>query len=455
MVKNEKFQITIEDLGENGEGIGRADGYTLFVKGALIGDVIEGVVTKAQKNYGFGRLLRVLTPGPDRIEAECKVASPCGGCQLQCMSYEAQLKFKQRKVREHLIRIGGLSAEEADGIMQPIIGAEDPWRYRNKAQVPFAEKNGRTIYGFYAGRTHSIIEREDCLIEQEHDGEILRVVKDFMDAHGIKAYDEEKNTGLVRHVLIRSSVATGEILVCLIINGRKIPYVKELIEALEKCGATTVTININKKKTNVILGDETKVLFGEGFIREKLDGISYRISTKSFFQVNPRQTEKLYKTAMEFADLSGTEEVWDLYCGTGSISLFAARYAGRVHGVEIVADAIEDAKENAKENKIENAEFICGKSEDVLPEAAKSGAFADVIIVDPPRKGCAPELLEAACVMSPKRIVYVSCNSATLARDISLLREKGYEPDAVRPVDMFPMTVGVETVCLLSNRPKG
>ncbi|MBR2737352.1 MAG: 23S rRNA (uracil(1939)-C(5))-methyltransferase RlmD [Lachnospiraceae bacterium] len=477
MKKNDRFHIVIEDLGENGEGIGRADGYTLFVKGALIGDEIEGVCTKAQKSYGFGRLLRVVKPGPDRVEARCPVAGPCGGCQLQCMDYAAQLAFKERKVREHLVRIGGMSPEEADAVMEPIVGAEDPWRYRNKAQVPFARKDGRTVYGFYAGRTHSVIERDDCLIEQEGDAEILRAVRDFCDEAGVAAYDEERHEGLLRHVLIRSS-RSGERLVCLVVNAgtRKAAErgfrhrLAELVGRLTGeprteeadaagCGAgalcTTVTLNLNPNRTNVILGDETVVLAGSGYITERLDAgdraLEYRISTRSFFQVNPAQTEKLYGTAMEFAGLTGRETVWDLYCGTGSISLFAALRAGQVHGAEIIEDAVRDARENARMNGVENADFVCGRAEDILPAEAAKGWRADVIIVDPPRKGCAPELLDAACVMRPERIVYVSCNSATLARDIALLREKGYVPRRVRPVDMFPMTVGVETVVLLSK----
>ena len=331
------------------------------------------------------------------------------------------------------------------------------------------------MYGFYAGRTHSVIERDDCLIEQEGDAEILRAVRDFCDEAGVAAYDEERHEGLLRHVLIRSS-RSGERLVCLVVNAgtRKAAErgfrhrLAELVGRLTGeprteeadaagCGAgalcTTVTLNLNPNRTNVILGDETVALAGSGYITERLDAgeraLEYRISTRSFFQVNPAQTEKLYGTAMEFAGLTGRETVWDLYCGTGSISLFAALRAGQVHGAEIIEDAVRDARENARMNGVENADFVCGRAEDILPAEATKGRRADVIIVDPPRKGCAPELLDAACVMRPERIVYVSCNSATLARDIALLREKGYVPRRVRPVDMFPMTVGVESVCLL------
>ena len=486
MKKNDRFHILIEDLGENGEGIGHADGYTLFVKGALIGDEIEGVCTKAQKTYGYGRLLTVVKPGPDRVPAVCPVAEPCGGCQLQALSYEGQLAFKQRKVREHLVRIGGLKPEEADAVLEPIVGAEDPWRYRNKAQVPFARKAGRTVYGFYAGRTHAVIERADCLIEQEGDAQILRTVRDFCEEFGVEAYDEVGHSGLLRHVLIRSA-RSGERLVCLVVNAatrkaaergfrRQLPELVRRLTGTASSGdavlCSTVTMNLNPKKTNVILGEGTIVLAGSGYITERLrmpggDHVDYGISTRSFFQVNPAQTEKLYALVLEFAGLTesgGTggggasenaaagakpREIWDLYCGTGSISLFLAKHA-RVHWVEIIPDAVADARENARRNGIENADFRCGRAEDILPAEAGKGARADVIVVDPPRKGCAPELLAAACVMKPERIVYVSCNSATLARDMALLREQGYVPRRVRPVDLFPMTVGTEVVTLFT-----
>ena len=456
MKKNERFHIKIEDMGENGEGIGRADGYTLFVKGALIGDEIEGVCVKAKKTYGWGRLLRVVRPGPDRVAARCPVAEPCGGCQMQCLSYEAQLTFKQNKVREDLLRIGRLPEEEVRGAERPIIGADDPWRYRNKVQVPFSRgRDGKAVYGFYAGRTHSVIPRDDCFLEPEDAGRILETVRLFMDEHHIPAYDETDGTGLLRHVLIRTSRAEGTVLICLIVNAETpgaFPHLDDLVSRLSELpGAAAVTMNLNTARTNVILGEETMVLSGNGYISEQIDGLRFRISTRSFFQVNTAQAERLYRAAVDAAGLSGREEVWDLYCGTGSISLYAARSAGAVHGVEIVEDAVRDARVNAAENHIENVDFVCGRSEVILPEAAARGVSADVIIVDPPRKGCAPELLDAIGIVSPDRLVYVSCDPATLARDLSILRAKGYTLVSWQPVDMFPQTVHVETVCLMSR----
>lgn len=451
MKKNELVTVKIEDIGTNGEGIGKADGYTLFVKDAVIGDTVEVKVTKAKKNYGYARLMQILTPSPYRAEPVCKVARQCGGCQIQQLSYEKQLEFKQAKVRGNLERIGGLK----DLSMEPIKGMESPYHYRNKAQFPIGtDKEGNIITGFYAGRTHQIVPNMDCVIGAEVNEKILKMIIDFMNKNHISAYNEETTQGLVRHVLIRYGRKTGEIMVCLVINGDKIPKSQEMVDNLRQIpGMTSITISMNKENTNVIMGKEVKVLWGQGYITDYIGDVKYQISPLSFYQVNPAQTEVLYGLALEFADLKGEETVWDLYCGIGTISLFLAQKAKQVYGVEIVPQAIEDARRNAEINGIKNASFYVGKAEEVLPEKyEKEQIHADVIVVDPPRKGCEESVLNTMVEMKPDRIVYVSCDSATLARDAKYLGERGYEVKKVQAVDMFAHTVHVETVVLLERK---
>ena len=448
--KNDIVKVNIEDVGINGEGIGRIDGYTLFIKDAVVGDFIEAKIMKANKNYGYARLMNILTPSPHRVEAACPVARSCGGCQLQELSYEKQLEFKRNKVINNLKKIGHLE----NITVNPVIGMDEPFRYRNKAQFPVGlNKEGEIVMGFYAGRTHSIIECEDCLLGVTENTQILNIVKNYMKSCGVTPYDEGTGKGLVRHVLIRKGFKTGEIMVCLVINGKKLPSSERLVEALKAVpGMTSISYNINTKNTNVILGSEVVNLYGKGYITDYIKDVKFQISPLSFYQVNPVQTEVLYGKALEFAGLTGTENVWDLYCGIGTISLFLAKAAGSVKGVEIVSQAIEDAKNNARINGITNAEFFVGKSEEVLPDYyAKNGGYADVIVVDPPRKGCDETLLETIVKMQPKRVVYVSCDSATLARDLKYLSENGYEVKEVQPVDMFPMGGHVETVACLQR----
>ena len=472
MKKNDRFILDIEDMGENGEGIGRLDGYIWFVKDAVIGDRIEASAMKMKKNFGFARLVRVIEPSACRVEEKCPVARRCGGCQMQAVAYEEQLRFKERKVYNNLKRIGGLSGlllpeekgqENLEGTekkreetvrMEPIIGMEEPWRYRNKAQFPFGrDKDGRIIAGFYAGRTHCIVENEDCLLGVEENREILDIIRNFMNEYKIEPYNEELHRGLVRHVLIRKGFRTGELMVCLILNGTELPKKEILVERLLRiAGMTSISFNINREKTNVILGKEIVNLYGPGYITDYIGNVKYRISPLSFYQVNPVQTERLYGTALEYAGLTGDETVWDLYCGIGTISLFLAQKAKQVYGVEIVPQAIDDARGNAEINGMENVEFFVGKAEEVLPEQyEKNQVYADVIVVDPPRKGCDEKCLETIVRMGPKKVVYVSCDSATLARDVKYLGEKGYEVKRVRCVDMFPQSGHVETVVLLSK----
>ena len=467
MQKNELVKVKIEDIGVGGEGIGKVDGYTLFIKDAIIGDVVEAKVMKAKKNYGYARLMNVLTPSEDRVEeVVCPMARKCGGCQIQEMKYPAQLAFKESKVRGNLERIGEVPGELLDQIMHPVVGMDEegmqPFRYRNKAQFPIGtDKDGRVTAGFYAGRTHSIIGNTDCVLGVEVNEEILNCILDFMEEFEISAYDEVKHKGLVRHVLLRYGFKTDEIMVCLVINGKTIPHCHDLVGRLRQIpGMTSITLSSNTAKTNVIMGDTIRLLWGQEFITDYIGEIKYQISPLSFYQVNPVQTEKLYRLALDYAGLTGNETVWDLYCGIGTISLFLAEKAKQVYGVEIVPQAIDDAKNNAKINNITNAEFYVGKAEEVLPEYYKEyekthngeTAHADVIVVDPPRKGCEESLLQTIVDMQPEKVVYVSCDSATLARDVKFLRAKGYELKDVTPVDQFPHTVHVETVVLLSHK---
>ena len=449
--KNDIVTLEIVDCGTDGEGIGKADGFTVFVKDAVIGDTIVAKIMKAKKNYGYGRLMEILKPSPYRVEPVCLSARQCGGCQLQAVSYEEQKVFKEKKLRGHLERIGGFT----EFPMEPLIGMDDPYHYRNKAQFPVGRnKEGRIVTGFYAGRTHAIIENRDCALGIPQNKDVLDRVIAHMEKYNLAPYDEATGKGLVRHIFVRYGFFTGELMVCLIINGQDLPHQRELVEKLcEIPGMTSISLNMNKKRSNVILGDKVKTIWGEDYITDKIGDISYEISPLSFFQVNPKQTRKLYSKALEYADLHGEETVWDLYCGIGTISLFLAQKAKFVRGVEIVPAAIEDAKRNAQINHIENVEFFVGKAEEVLPrEYEKNGVYADVIVVDPPRKGCDEMLLKTILKMQPKRVVYVSCDSATLARDLRFLCDNGYELKKVCGVDQFPQTVHVETVVLLSHK---
>ena len=452
--KNDVLRVTIEDMGENGEGIGKADGYTLFVKDAVIGDEAEVRILKAKKNYAYAKMERVIVPSPFRVEPKCPYHRPCGGCQLQALSYQKQLEFKHNKVKNNLIRLGGLTVAKAEEVMEAPVGMEVPYFYRNKAQFPFGrDREGNAITGFYAGRTHSIVANTDCALGVDENKQILEKILAHLKKNRISAYDETNHSGLLRHVLIRKGFATGQLMVCLVINGSEIPKSRELVDSLREIpGMTSVSLSINREKTNVIMGKEIRLLYGKEQIEDRIGGLSFAISPLSFYQVNPVQTERIYLPALEYAALTGTETVWDLYCGIGTISLFLAGQAKQVYGVEIVEQAIRDARENARRNGIDNVEFFVGKAEEVLPrQFEQEGIRADVIVVDPPRKGCDEACLATMVEMRPERIVYVSCDSATLGRDVSYLRKHGYEVRRVRIFDNFPQSVHVETVCLLSR----
>lgn len=478
MKKNDSIELKIEDMGVDGGGIGKYEGMTFFVKDAVIGDTIRAGITKLKKNYGYARVQEILEPSPYRVQPECPLYARCGGCQIQAMDYRQQLCYKQKKVRGNLIRIGGFAPELIDSVMEEIVGMEQPYRYRNKAQFPIgADRDGMPVAGFYAARTHNIIPVEDCKLGVTQNEQILGVVLSYMRENGVRPYDETTGRGLVRHVLIRYGFTSKELMVCLVINGETLPQEKKLVDALCKIeGMTSISVNINRKNTNVILGEETRTVWGSDYITDQIHlrdcdhdfaltdtAIAYHISPQSFYQVNPVQTEKLYSLALSYAGLTGRETVWDLYCGIGTISLFLAQKAGKVYGVEIVPQAIEDAKSNAALNGITNASFFVGKAEEVLPEfyekeSRKPDAdmlHPDVIVVDPPRKGCDEKCLETMLRMEPDRIVYVSCDPATLARDLKILCGGGYALRKVRPVDQFGHTTHVETVALLSADRSG
>ncbi|MBE5865228.1 MAG: 23S rRNA (uracil(1939)-C(5))-methyltransferase RlmD [Lachnospiraceae bacterium] len=506
--KNDYLTVTIEDMSSEGEGIGKVDGFTLFVKDTVIGDVAEVKIMKAKKSYAYARLEKLITPSPYRVEPTCPTYRQCGGCQLQVLSYEQQLAFKHRKIRNNLIRIGGFEESFIDNIMEPIVGMENPLHYRNKAQYPVGtDKEGNPIAGFYAGRTHSIIPNISCGLGVTENETILQIILDYMKENKVSAYDETTGQGLIRHILIRKGFTSGEIMVCLVINykGEKgtapktqgssatagaksntegtvqamrfLPTQDKLVDALAAVpGMTSISVSVNTERTNVIMGKEIHNIWGEPTISDTIhvrdmtkegypltgQELTFKISPLSFYQVNPVQTEKLYSLALEYAGLTGKETVWDLYCGIGTISLFLAGNAGKVCGVEIIPQAIEDAKKNALRNGIANAEFYVGKAEEVLPEFYEKAStenaqnadmlHPDVIVVDPPRKGCDTACLETMLKMQPERIVYVSCDSATLARDLKVLCEGGYEVKRVRGVDMFGMTVHVESTVMLQRR---
>lgn len=470
--KNDIFPLTIVDMGVDGEGIGKYEGMTFFVKDALIGDVILARAVKLKKNYGYARVEKITKASSSRVEPKCPLHRQCGGCQIQALEYSEQLRFKEKKVKNNLLRIGEFPEQELDAVMEPIVGMENPYRYRNKAQFPVGyDKNGEIVTGFYAARTHSIIPVEDCLLGVPENQEVLSAVKEWMKTYRIPAYDEKEGTGLVRHILIRYGFSTQEVMVCLIINGDSLPCQKELVEKLQAIeGMTSVCYNVNTERTNVILGQKTECIWGMPYITDSIylrdtadfkrteTSVSYHISAQSFYQVNPVQTEKLYSTALEYAGLTGKESVWDLYCGIGTISLFLSQRAKQVYGVEIVPQAIEDAKNNAKLNGITNVQFFVGKAEEVLPKFyAGSGdsdemCHPDVIVVDPPRKGCDEVCLSTMLAMRPKRIVYVSCDSATLARDLRILADGGYELKRVRAFDQFAHSGHVECVTLLQRK---
>ena len=447
--QGDNIVMQISGLGSSGEGVGKYEGFTVFVKGALPEEEVRVKITLVKKSYAIGELQEVVKPSAERIEPACPVYKECGGCQLQHLSYKGQLECKREQVQAALDRIGHLDIE-----VMPVLGANDPWNYRNKMQFPAAmNAEGELQIGCYATATHSVIDTDACMISKEANNAIMKTVRTWMKHYNISAYDEKTGKGLVRHIMGRVGVHSGEVMAVIITSGYDIPHRGVLIEWLKRHvpGLVSVVQNINKKQTNVVMGSKTRVLYGAEAIKDSLGSLSFNISAQAFFQVNSEQAEKLYNKALEFAALGGKETVVDVYCGTGTISLYLARHAKQVYGIEIVAPAIENAKKNAEENKCSNAEFICGDAAVELPKLLAGGVRPDVVVVDPPRAGCEQKVLAAIAEVQPERVVYVSCNPASLARDLAFMNEHGYKALVAQPVDMFPMTSHVETVCLLSK----
>ncbi|WP_404349393.1 23S rRNA (uracil(1939)-C(5))-methyltransferase RlmD [Sutcliffiella horikoshii] len=449
--KNEYYDVTVQDLTHDGAGVAKIDGFPIFVQNALPDEEIKVKIIKVKKGYAFGRLEEIHKTSPYRVDAPCPIYKQCGGCQLQHLSYEGQLVAKQKQVKDVLERIGHLK----DVPVHPVFGMDhNPWRYRNKAQVPIGEREGGLIAGFYQQRSHEIIDMKECLIQQEINDRVVQTVREICDKHDVRAYNEKTHKGVLRHVMARYGLVTGEVMVVLITRTPDIPNRKAIVEEITAAlpEVKSVVQNVNTKKTNVIFGDETRVLWGNEYIYDYIGDIKFAISARSFYQVNPEQTKVLYDKALDYADLTGEESVIDAYCGIGTISLFLAQKANKVFGVEIVPEAIEDAKRNAELNGITNAEFAVGEAEVVIPKWYKEGNTADVLVVDPPRKGCDEALLKTILEMKPKKVVYVSCNPATLARDLRVLEDGGYRTVEVQPVDMFPHTTHVECVTQLVLR---
>ncbi|ERT57118.1 23S rRNA (uracil(1939)-C(5))-methyltransferase RlmD [Megasphaera vaginalis (ex Srinivasan et al. 2021)] len=448
--KGHTYTIEITRLGSSGEGIGRVDGFTAFVPFALPEETVEGEITVVKKQYATAVLKKIVKPSKERVKPPCPVYDRCGGCQLQHLSYPAQLVMKRQQVADALVRIGHLESVP----VLPTLGADDPWHYRNKMQFPVAAGARRSLaIGCFAAATHRVINVDECFIQKEGNNRLIPILRQWMKTYKIPAYDEDQETGIVRHLMGRVGVHTGEVMVCLVTACDMVPHLKDLTRMLRESipNLTGFVQNVNKRHTNVILGAKTKVIYGKPTIRDSIGTLTFNISAQSFFQVNSEQAQRLYEKALEFADLKGQETVVDVYCGTGTITLFLAQRAKQVYGIEIVAPAIKDAVKNAGDNRIANAEFLLGDAAYKLPELLGSGIRPDVIIVDPPRAGCEEKVLTAIARVKPKRIVYVSCNPATLARDLAYMAAKGYKTEKVQPVDMFPMTHHVETVALLSK----
>jgi len=431
-------------MTHEGMGVGRIDGLAVFVEGAVTGETVEIKIIKVNKNYAVGKLLNVIEPSPGRTAPFCGIYGKCGGCSLQHMDYETQLDFKTGVVRDSIGRIAGLSGIE----VRRTIGMDDPMGYRNKAQYPVALVSGDVAVGFYAKRSHRVVPNEGCGIQNDISARAAAIVRDFIKRNNISVYDETTGKGVVRHVVVRTAFKTGEAMVILVINADGIPAKEKLVEMITKeiPAVKSIFLNINRKNTNVVLGEKDVNIYGKKTITDYIGRLRFEISPRSFFQVNPVQTEILYGKALEYADLTGNETVFDLYCGIGTISLFLSQRAKKVYGIEEVEAAVEDARENARKNSVDNVEFILGKAEEVFPKLYESGIRADVVVVDPPRKGCDEKLLDTIVKMGPERLVYVSCNPSTLARDLKYLDGNGYRVQEVQPVDMFPYTPHVEVI---------
>ncbi|HAT4264463.1 TPA: 23S rRNA (uracil(1939)-C(5))-methyltransferase RlmD [Clostridium perfringens] len=452
--KNKEYIFDIISQGYEGEGIAKIDNkYPIFIEGALKGEKVKVRIVKVNKNFAYGKLMEVLEASEERVNPPCAIYKRCGGCKLQHASYKAQLDFKWDRVKDCVSKIGKLDPS----IVKYPLGMEEPWRYRNKVQLPIGLINGEVKIGFFAPRSHDIIDMESCLIQDEIGDKVVKLTREWIEKFNIRPYNvdgEYDEKGIVRHIMIRRGFTTNEVMVVLVTNGENLPHKEEFVDLMVKNipGIKSVIQNINSKKTNVILGLESKTLWGEDTISDYIGDFRFNISPLSFFQVNPTQTEVLYGKALEYANLTGNEEVFDAYCGTGTITLFLSQKAKKVYGVEIIPQAIDNAWINAKENKVENVEFFVGESEVVIPDLINKGVKADVVVVDPPRKGCDKKLLDAITNIDAKKIVYVSCDPSTLGRDLQVLEENGYKTLEVQPVDMFPNTSHVENVAKLIKK---
>lgn len=448
--KNKEYVVDIVDIGQGGVGIGKYDGFTVFVDGGLINDRIKVRINKSKKNYAVGDIVEIIEESPFRVKRKCSDnLKDCGGCQIQELDYQKQLDIKTNEVKQVISRIGKLE----DVVIHDTLGMEEPVRYRNKAQFPIQKVNNNPLIGFYKKKSHDIIPTDKCIIQHEINDKIMKIIKTYINAYKVSVYDEKTHTGVLRHLVTKVGFTTNEVMVVLVANGKKLPYLKELASVLEENvpGFKTLVVNVNREKTNVILGRENIVVYGDGKINDYIGELVFEISPLSFFQVNPVQTEVLYNKALEYADLKEDDTVFDIYCGIGTISLFLAQKAKKVYGIEIVEDAIKDAKINANLNNLDNVEFYVGKAEEVVPKMYKEGKTANVVVVDPPRKGCDEKVLDTIVSMKPDRVVYVSCNPSTLARDLAYLNERGYKCLEVQPVDMFPHTMHVESVAKLEK----
>ena len=448
--KNKEYIVDIVDIGQGGVGIGKYEGFTVFVDGGLVQDKIKVKITKSKKNYAVGDIVEIIEKSPFRVERKCSESlRQCGGCQIQELDYQKQLDIKTNEVKQVISRIGKLD----DVIVHDTLGMEHPFRYRNKAQFPIQKKDNMPVIGFYKKKSHDLISTDECIIQHEVNDKIIKIIKTYIRAYNVSIYDEKTHKGLLRHLVTKVGFTTGEVMIVLVANGKKLPYLKELASVLKENipGFKTLVVNVNTQKTNVILGKENIVAYGDGMIRDYIGELVFEISPLSFFQVNPLQTEVLYNKALEYANLGENDTVFDIYCGIGTISLFLAQKAKKVYGIEIVEDAIKDAKRNAKINNMDNVEFYVGKAEEVVPKMYKEGKRANVVVVDPPRKGCDEKVLDTIVSMEPDRVVYVSCNPSTLARDLAYLNERGYKCHEIQPVDMFPHSVHVENVAWLSK----
>lgn len=448
--KNKEYIVDIVDIGQGGVGIGKYEGFTVFVDGGLVQDKIKVKITKSKKNYAVGDIVEIIEKSPFRVERKCSESlRQCGGCQIQELDYQKQLDVKTNEVKQVISRIGKLD----DVVIHDTLGMEHPFRYRNKAQFPIQKKDNMPVIGFYKKKSHDLISTDECIIQHEVNDKIIKIIKTYIRAYSVSIYDEKTHKGLLRHLVTKVGFTTGEVMIVLVANGKKLPYLKELASVLKENipGFKTLVVNVNTQKTNVILGKENIVAYGDGMIRDYIGELVFEISPLSFFQVNPLQTEVLYNKALEYANLGENDTVFDIYCGIGTISLFLAQKAKKVYGIEIVEDAIKDAKRNAKINNMDNVEFYVGKAEEVVPKMYKEGKRANVVVVDPPRKGCDEKVLDTIVSMEPDRVVYVSCNPSTLARDLAYLNERGYKCHEIQPVDMFPHSVHVENVAWLSK----